>query len=238
MTPTPTPTESFPATSSPTTSGNVLVIDVGGTHVKALCTGQTEPVKFDSGPDLTPQMIVDGVKNAIGDWVFDVVSIGFPAPVLHGKILREPVNLASGWMEFDFEKAFGKPVRIANDALMQALGSYVSGRMLFLGLGTGLGSAIIDEGYPIPLEIAHLSYKRRTYEEYLGLRGMKRAGREKWERRVHRISEDLCKALVCEYVVLGGGNAKELKSIPPHARLGDNANAFLGGFRMWQETKS
>ena len=215
----------------------VLVIDVGGTHVKALCTGYTEPVKFDSGPELTPQMMIDGVKSVIGEWTYDVVSIGFPSPVLHNKILREPFNLAPGWVTFDFEKAFGKPVRVANDALMQALGGYTSGRMLFLGLGTGLGAAMVDQGYPIPLEIAHLSYKSRTYEEYLGIGGLKRVGHDKWERRVHKISEELCSALICEYAVLGGGNAKLLKSLPPHARLGDNANAFLGGFRMWREKK-
>ena len=213
----------------------VLVIDVGGTHVKALATGHDTPVKFDSGPELTPQLMVDGIKSVVGDWTYDVVSIGFPAPVLHGKIIREPVNLAHGWTDFDFEKAFGKPVRIANDALMQAIGSYSTGRMLFLGLGTGLGSAIVDEGYPIALEIAHLTYKKRTYEEYLGIQGMKRAGRDKWEERVHTISEELCNALICDYAVLGGGNSKLLKALPPHARLGDNANAFNGGFRMWTD---
>lgn len=215
----------------------VLVIDVGGTHVKALCTGYTEPVKFDSGSDLTPQTMVEGVKSVIGEWTYDAVSVGFPSPVLHNKILREPFNLAPGWVTFDFEKAFGRPVRVANDALMQALGGYTSGRMLFLGLGTGLGAAMVDQGYPIPLEIAHLPYKRRTYEEYLGIRGLKRSGRAKWERHVHKISEELCTAFICEYAVLGGGNAKLLKSLPPHARLGDNANAFLGGFRMWREKK-
>ncbi|MDQ6612305.1 MAG: ROK family protein [Gemmatimonadota bacterium] len=223
------PTPTIPA------SPHVLVIDVGGTHVKALATGYTEHVKFDSGPDLTPTLMVDGVRKVVGDWNYDVVSIGFPAPVLHNKIMREPVNLAGGWMGFDFEQAFGKPVRIVNDALMQAIGSYTSGRMLFLGLGTGLGTAMVDEGYPIPLEIAHLHYKKHSYEEYLGIQGMKHSGHKKWQKHVHTISEELCSALICDYVVLGGGNAKLLKSLPPHGRLGDNANAFQGGFRMWAE---
>ncbi|MEP6781782.1 MAG: ROK family protein, partial [Gemmatimonadaceae bacterium] len=152
--------------------------------------------------------------------------------------MREPVNLATGWMDFDFETAFERPVRVANDALMQAIGSYSDKRMLFLGLGTGLGSALVDEGYPIALEIAHLPYKKRTYEEYLGIAALKRSGHHKWEKRVHEISEELCSALVCDYVVLGGGNSKLLKSLPPHGRLGDNANAFIGGFRMWTDNAS
>jgi predicted NBD/HSP70 family sugar kinase len=216
----------------------VLVLDIGGTHVKALVTGETEAVKFDSGPNLTPELMVSGVKAMTSHWLYDIISIGFPAPVIRGKIHHEPVNLAPGWMEFDFEAAFGKPVRIINDAVMQALGSYSGGRMLFLGLGTGMGAAMIDDGFPIPLEIAHLSYRKQTFEDYVGARGLKRAGREKWERRVHRIANDLCKALVCEYVVLGGGNSKALKSLPACARLGDNANAFLGGFRLWDTPPS
>lgn len=218
------------------TPRRVLVVDVGGTHVKVLCAGQHDPVRFDSGAALTPELMVSGVKSAIGAATYDVVSIGVPAPVMRGRIAREPVNLGPGWIGFDCAAAFGAPVRIENDALMQAWGGYETGRMLFLGLGTGLGAAMIDDGHPLPLEIAHLSYRRRTYEDYLGARALKRAGRSKWERRVHRIAEELCAAFVCEYVVLGGGNAKQLKTLPPHGRLGSNDNAFLGGLRMWQET--
>ncbi len=215
----------------------VLVVDVGGTHVKVLLTGQLEAVRFDSGLHLSPEVMVRGVKDAIGTWNYDVVSIGVPSPVLRGQILKEPFNLAPGWIAFDFEAAFGAPVRIMNDALMQALGSYDTGRMLFLGLGTGLGAAVIDGDCVMPLEIAHLSYRRRTYEEYLGARGMKRAGRAKWERRVHRIAEELCAAFVCETLVLGGGNAKLVRALPPHGRLGNNDNAFVGGFRLWTDRR-
>jgi polyphosphate glucokinase len=192
----------------------VLVIDIGGTHVKALVTGETEMVKFDSGPALTPAEMVDGVKKMTSHWEYDVVSIGFPAPVIHGKILREPVNLGTGWMGFDFQAAFEKPAHVINDAAMQALGSYTGGRMLFLGLGTGMGAAMVDNGFLIPLEVAHLPYKRATFEDYVGAAGMKRAGQAKWEKRVHRVAQLLCDALVCEYVVLGGGNAKLLKTLP------------------------
>jgi polyphosphate glucokinase len=213
----------------------VLVIDVGGTHVKLLATGRREPVKIDSGPTLTAAAMVKAVKAATRDWSYDVVSIGFPGPVIHGRPLREPHNLGTGWVRFDFDRAFGKPVRIINDAAMQALGSYAGGRMLFLGLGTGLGAAAIDDGHLEPMEIAHLEYKKgKTYEDYLGTRGLERQGRRRWERRVHEIAEQLRSALVCDYVVLGGGNAKLLKSLPPRTRIGDNANAFVGGFKLWQ----
>lgn len=215
----------------------VLVIDVGGTHVKMLMTGQTTTTKFDSGAELTPQEMVAGVKKATADWDYSVIAMGFPAPVMRGRILSEPVNLGTGWTGFSFEEAFGKPVRISNDATMQALGSYTEGRMFFIGLGTGMGTAMIDNGHAISLEIGHLSYKQRTFEEYIGAKGMKRAGRERWQRRVHRIAEDLCDAFVCDYVILGGGNAKLLTSLPPRGRLGDNANAFKGGFRMWETTR-
>lgn len=213
----------------------VLVIDVGGTHVKLLSTGRRVPVKVDSGPTLTPAQMVRQVKAATGGWAYDVLSIGFPSPVKHGKPLCEPVHLGRGWVRFDFERAFGCPVRLINDAAMQALGSYAGGRMLFLGLGTGLGSAAIDDGHLAPMELAHLPYQKgKTFEDYLGTAGLKRLGRKRWERHVHDVTERLRAALVCDYVVLGGGNARALKSIPPHARLGDNANAFLGGFRLWQ----
>lgn len=214
---------------------NVLVIDIGGSHVKMLATGQTEPVRTDSSPELTPQLMVDAVKDATSHWEYEVITMGVPAPVVHGRVMSDPHNLAAGWVDFDFTRAFGKPVRIINDAAMQALGSYTGGRMLFLGLGTGLGAAVIDDGHVVPLEIAHLPFRKATYEHYLGAAGLKRAGRRIWERRVHIIAEALRLAMVCDSVVLGGGNAKLLKALPPNARLGDNANAFAGGFRVWDE---
>lgn len=215
----------------------VLVIDVGGTNVKLRATGQTKSTKVPSGSALTPETMVSEVRAATDGWSFDVIAMGFPSPVVHGNILREPVNLGTGWVGFNFEGAFGKPVRIANDATMQALGSYTDGRMFFIGLGTGMGTALVDYGYAVSLEMGHLPYKERTFEEYLGDKGLKRDGLERWERRVHRIAEELCDAFVCDYVVLGGGNSKVLTSLPPRARLGDNANAFKGGFRMWETPK-
>ena len=214
-----------------------LVIDVGGTNIKMCMKGHAKATKVPSGPELGPEAMVAAVKLATADWEFDVIAMGFPSPVVHGRILREPVNLGDGWVGFDFEQAFGKPIRIANDATMQALGSYTDGRMLFIGLGTGMGSALVDYGYPISLEMGHLPYKERTFEEYVGEKGLKRDGRERWERRVHRIVEELCDAFVCDYVVIGGGNSKVLTSLPPRARLGDNANAFKGGFRMWETSR-
>ena len=222
--------------SADTAPKKVLVIDVGGTHVKLLASGQSGMTKLPSGPDLTPADMIAAVKDATSTWDFNVVAMGVPSPVMHGKLLKDPVNLGKGWMGFDFQDAFGKPIRIANDATMQALGSYTDGRMFFMGLGTGLGTALVDNGYAVSLEIAHLPYKHRTFEDYVGAKGMKRAGKEHWERRVHRIAEEFCDAFICDYVVLGGGNAKMLKSLPPRGRLGDNANAFKGGFRMWDTT--
>jgi hypothetical protein len=214
----------------------VLVIDVGGTHVKLLATGRRTPVKIDSGPKFTPAAMVRAVKAATQRWSFDAVAMGFPGVVIHGRPLHEPHNLAPGWVGFDFERALGKPVRIVNDAAMQALGSYAGRRMLFLGLGTGLGAAMIDNGHLEPLEIAHLPYRRgKTYEDFIGLRGLKRLGTARWERHVHLITEQLRAALVCDYVVIGGGNAKRLKTLPPHARRGSNTNAFLGGFKLWHD---
>src|SRR5882757_9842861 len=215
---------------------NILVIDVGGTHIKVLATGQKEPVKIPSGPKMRPQKMVKEVRNATKDWNYSVVSIGYPAPVVHGHPLSEPHNLASGWVGFDFRKAFGKPVRIVNDAAMQALGIYRGGRMLFLGLGTGLGSTMIVDGIVEAMEIAHLPYKKgRTYEDYLGLRGLKRLGKKRWRRHVAKVVEQLKNALEADYVVLGGGNAKLLKKLPPGSRLGDNSTAFTGGFRLWEQ---
>jgi polyphosphate glucokinase len=215
---------------------NVLVIDVGGTNIKLGLTGQEEGRKVPSGPEMTPQRLVEGVKEAAHDWSFDAISVGFPAPVVRGQILQEPANLAPGWVGFDFAAAVGKPVKIINDAAMQALGSYEGGRMLFLGLGTGLGSALIIDNAVAPMELAHLPYrKKRTYEDYLGERGLKRLGRKKWQLFVEDVVARFKAAFVVDYIVLGGGNAKKLLRLPPHARAGDNRNALLGGFRLWEK---
>jgi predicted NBD/HSP70 family sugar kinase len=214
---------------------NVLVIDVGGTHVKARSSSRTDAVKFASGPYLTPAEMMRRLGEQIDAWEFDAVSIGIPAPVRHEQILLEPVNLGGGWIDFDFSKAFSRPVRIVNDAVMQALGSYTGGRMLFLGLGTGLGTALIDDGHAIGLELAHLPYRRSTYEDYVGEAALKRMGRKRWEKRVHAIATMLFDAMVCETLVLGGGNARLLKTLPAHARLGTNANAFPGGIALWAD---
>jgi predicted NBD/HSP70 family sugar kinase len=215
----------------------VLVIDVGGTHIKVLVTGQKEPIKIDSGPKMTARKMVKEVRKATAGWDYSVVSIGYPAPVIHGRPLSEPHNLGAGWVGFDFKKAFGCPVRLVNDAAMQAIGIYHGGRMLFLGLGTGLGSAMIADGILSPMEVAHLPYKKgRTYEDYLGLRGLKRLGKNKWRRYVAKVVKQLKNALEADYVVLGGGNAKLLKTLPPGSQLGNNATAFTGGFRLWEES--
>lgn len=212
----------------------VLVIDVGGTHVKVLATGQTERREIPSGRKMTAAEMVRQVKQLVKGWQYDVVSIGYPGPVLHGHPVCEPFNLGRGWMGFDFRKALGCPVKLINDAAMQALGSYEGGRMLFLGLGTGLGSAMIVDGIVEPMELAHLAYKKgKTYEEWLGERALEHVGKKKWRRRVAEIVQALSAALEVEYVVLGGGNARFLKELSPNARLGDNNNAFLGGFRLW-----
>jgi predicted NBD/HSP70 family sugar kinase len=185
---------------------------------------------------MTAQKMVQLVKQAARDWDYECISLGYPGPIINGHPLREPHNLGSGWMAFDFRKAFGCPVKLINDASMQALGSYKGGRMLFLGLGTGLGSAMIVDGVLEPMELAHLIYKKdKTYEDFLGLRGLEKLGKKKWRQQVHKITEKLIAALEADYVVLGGGNAKKLKELPPKARLGANENAFVGGFRMWEK---
>jgi polyphosphate glucokinase len=213
----------------------VLVIDVGGTNVKMLATGQKEPRKYPSGPTMTAPKMVQIVKQATRDWDYDRISLGYPGPIINGRPLREPHNLGAGWMGFDFRKAFGCPVKVINDASMQALGSYKGGSMLFLGLGTGLGSAMIVEGVLEPMELAHLLYKKeKTYEDYLGLRGLERLGKKKWRQHVAKITKKLMTALEADYIVLGGGNAKKLKELPEGTRLGSNDNAFLGGFRLWE----
>jgi predicted NBD/HSP70 family sugar kinase len=216
----------------------VLVIDVGGTNVKVLRSGQKVPLKIPSGTGMTARKMVAGVKKATSPWKYDAVTIGLPAAVVRGRILREPVNLGKGWVRFDFRKAFGKPVRIVNDAAMQALGSYDGGTMLFLGLGTGLGSALVIDGVVAPLELAHLPYKKGEYEDYVGVRAVRRFGKRRWRKHVGNVVKLLKKALVVDYVVLGGGNAKLLKKLPAAARLGANSNAFIGGQRLWEDLRA
>jgi polyphosphate glucokinase len=214
---------------------NVLVIDVGGTHVKVLATGQSEHRKFDSGPTLAPERLVAGVKELATDWAYEVVAIGYPGPVLHCRPVAEPHNLGSGWVGFDYQAAFGCPVKVINDAAMQAIGSYQGGKMLFLGLGTGLGSTMIVEGIVEPMELGHLPYRKATYEDYVGIRGLERAGKKKWRRHVADVVARLIAALEPDDVVLGGGNVTKLKELPPGCRAGDNDNAFVGGFRLWEK---
>ena len=212
----------------------VLAIDIGGSHVKARVFGRRELRQFESGPDLTPRQMVSQIHALTGDWVYEAVSIGYPGVVLYGKVVAEPHNLGPGWVGFDFHKAFGRPTRIMNDAAMQAIGSYEGGRMLFLGLGTGLGSAMIVDGVVAPMELAHLAYKKgRTYEDYVGARGLKRLGGKKWRRTVSEVVAQLSMLLEADYVVIGGGNARKLKRLPKNSRLGSNDFAFLGGFRVW-----
>ncbi len=214
---------------------NILVIDVGGTNVKVRLTGQKESVKIPSGPKMTAKKMVKDVLEVSKGWKYDAVSIGYPGPVVHGHPLSEPHNLGGGWMGFDFKKAFTRPVKIVNDAAMQALGIYRGGRMLFLGLGTGLGSAMIVDGILEPMELAHLPYKKGlTYEDYLGIRGLKRLGKKKWRKKVFEVVELLKNSLEADHVVLGGGNSKLLNELPPGTRLGDNSTAFTGGVRLWE----
>jgi polyphosphate glucokinase len=211
-----------------------LVIDIGGTNVKILATDQVEARKIPSGPTMSAQSMVEAVLEQARDWPYDRISVGYPGPVAHGNILKEPRNLAPGWIGFDFAAKLGKPVKLINDAAMQALGSYDGGRMLFLGLGTGLGSALIINQVVAPLELAHLPYKKeRTFEDYLGERGLERLGRKKWQRAVEDVIARLKAALVADTVVLGGGNVKKLDALPPGCRQGDNRNAFIGGYRLW-----
>jgi polyphosphate glucokinase len=214
----------------------VLAIDVGGSHVKVRVSNRRDVRQFESGPLLTAARMVAGVLELVGDWKYDVVSIGYPGIVIHGKIVIEPHNLGRGWVGFDFRRAFGRPTRVINDAAMQAIGSYQGGRMLFLGLGTGLGSAMIVDGVVESMELAHMNYKRgRTYEDDVGDRGRRRLGSKKWRRAVKDVVGTLQTALEADYVVLGGGNARKLKKMPKGARLGNNDFAFLGGFRMWRK---
>ncbi|MBK1646438.1 ROK family protein [Thiocapsa imhoffii] len=212
----------------------MLAIDVGGTHVKILASEQSEHREFESGPALTATMMVEKVRALAQDWTYERVTIGYPGPVLHNRPVAEPHNLSSGWVAFNYEDAFAKPVKIMNDAAMQALGSYQGGKMLFLGFGTGLGSTMIVEGYLEPMELGHLPYRKGTYEDYVGLRGLKAHGKKKWRVYVADVVARLVAALEPDDVVLGGGNAKRLTELPTGCRLGDNANAFVGGFRVWR----
>jgi len=212
----------------------VLSVDIGGTNVKILVSGETEPRKFPSGATLTPRQMVARVKKLAGDWRYDVVSIGYPGRVVGDRATTEPRNLGHKWVGFDFAAAFGCPVKVMNDAAMQALGSYNGGTMLFLGLGTGLGSAMILRGHIVPMELGALSYGNRTIEDHLGLRGLKKLGKKKWRKTLELLVGRFTTALLLDDVVIGGGNAKKLKKVPPGCRLGTNANAFIGGFRMWE----
>ena len=219
-----------------TLSMNVLVVDIGGTHVKVLASGERESRQFDSGPALLPKAMACRIQKITEDWSYEVVSIGYPGPVLRNRPVAEPHNLGRGWVGFDLEGAFARPVRVINDAAMQALGSYKRGKMLFLGLGTGLGSTVIVDGIIEPMELGHLPYKKRTYEDYVGQRGLERMGKKKWRRSVVDVVARLIAAVEPDDVVLGGGNVKHLKELPPGCRAGDNKNAFLGGFRLWERT--
>jgi len=213
----------------------ILVVDVGGNNVKVLASGQKAPLKVPSGPRLSAARMAALVRKAVAGTRYDRVTVGFPGPVKDGRPAAEPVNLGRGWVRFDYARAFGKPVRVVNDAAMQALGSYRAGRMLFLGLGTGLGAALVLDGLLQPLEIAHLPYRSgRTYEDFLGKRGMDRVGKKRWRALVFEIVPRLRHAFQVDEIVLGGGNVKQLKRLPPATRLGSNANAFVGGFRVWE----
>jgi polyphosphate glucokinase len=218
--------------------GAVLAVDVGGSHVKSLLNGQTERRRFVSGDQLTPEQTVEGVLETTQDWDYDRISVGVPAVVRDGRIVREPVNIGPGWVDFDFEQAFGKPTKVVNDAAMQAFGAYEGGRMLFLGLGTGLGTAMIVDGMVQPMELAHLPFRKLTFEDYVGERGRKRLGRKRWQKAVHETIAALSAALEPDYIVLGGGNARRLDELPPNVRLGGNEDAFLGGFRLWLDSGS
>jgi len=214
---------------------NVLVIDIGGSHVKVASTVQRVPLKIPSGPSMTAQQMVEQVILGTKGWKFDCISIGYPGPVTNDRPLAEPHNLAAGWIDFPYQKLFKKPIRFINDAAMQALGGYRGGKMLFLGVGTGLGSALIFEGVVIPLELAHLPYRKgRTYEDYVGKVGLELRGKKRWRKSVLDVVERLKAAMVCEYVLLGGGNAKLMQRLPPHVIVGANSNAIDGGIRLWQ----
>jgi polyphosphate glucokinase len=215
---------------------STLAIDIGGTHVKIRIPSEMEKREFESGPTLTPKQMVDGVKKLSTGWKFDSITIGLPAPIRNNKPVKNPVNLGPGWVDFDYDADFGVPVKIINDAAMQAVGSYKAGRMLFLGLGTGLGSCLIVDHSVVPLELAHMPYRKgKTFEDFVGLRGLKKLGKKRWRKQVSDVCDILYAALLPDEIVIGGGNVKNLKELPDHCRAGDNANAFEGGFRLWQK---
>ena len=216
---------------------NVLTVDIGGTNVKFLASAESEARRFPSGRTLTPRKMVSGVRKMTRDWKYDHISIGYPGPVFRGRPITEPANLGDGWVAFDFSAAFDHPVRVINDAAMQALGSYRGGAMLFLGLGTGLGTAMVVDGVVEPMELAHLRFRKATYEDYVGQRGIDHYGKKKWRKLVDEVVAELRRALEPTDIVLGGGNSRNLKRLPRGARLGDNANAFIGGFRLWQRER-
>lgn len=222
-------------TSATPPARRILAVDIGGTHVKFCVNTGDEVRKFASGPDLTPSAMCTQLLGMTHDWLYDVVSLGYPGPILHGKPVLEPHNLGPGWVAFDFAGALGHPVKLINDAAMQALGSYQGGRMLFLGLGTGLGSAMVVQGIVEPMELAHLPYRKHTYEDYVGRRGLDKHGKKKWRQQVTEVISLLRAALEPDEVVLGGGNAELMHDLPPGTRLGDNSNAFPGGFRLWDD---
>jgi polyphosphate glucokinase len=214
----------------------VLVIDIGGTNVKVASTDAPVPIKIPSGPTMTAQMMCRKVLAATQGWKYDRISVGYPGPVINHRPIAEPHNLGPGWVDFDYEKAFAKPLRFLNDAAMQALGGYKHGRMLFLGLGTGMGSAMVIEGSVVPLELAHLPYKKGlTYEDYLGVAGLHRRGKKKWRASVLEVVQLLEAAMICDTVLLGGGNAKFMKDLPSQVVVGSNENAIHGGFRLWED---
>ena len=215
----------------------ILVIDIGGTNVKLLASGHSTPRKFASGRKLTPKAMVEGVLAHTKDWPFDVVSIGYPGIVVRNRPIVEPHNIGKGWVDFDYAAAFGRPVKIINDAAMQALGSYKGGKLLFLGLGTGLGSAMVVDGVVEPMELGHAAYRRSNFEHYLGVAALERMGRKKWRAEVDQVVAALIRALEPDDTVLGGGNVKKLTKLPPGCRAGSNANAFVGGMRMWDEAR-
>jgi predicted NBD/HSP70 family sugar kinase len=215
--------------------GRVLAVDVGGSQVKALLQGEREPWRFKSSRRLTPAEMVERTIRLVDYWQVDCISLGVPAVVVHGQVVHEPVNLGNGWVGFDFESAFGRPTKVINDAVMQAIGSYEGGRMLFIGLGTGLGSAFIVDGKIEPMELGHLPYRKRTFEDYVGYSGWKRLGRKRWREAVLDTIERLSTAIEAESVVVGGGLAKELEAVPANARIGSNELAFVGGFRLWND---
>jgi len=211
----------------------VLAVDVGGSHVKAVLNGVDERRRFVSGPELTAAEMVSGVLEQTADWDYVGVSVGVPAPVVAGRVVRDPVNLGTGWAGFDFDTAFGKPTKVINDAAMQALGSYEGGRMLFLGLGTGLGTTLVIDGFVVAMEVQHMPFRKGTFEDYVGERGLERLGAKRWRKVLLEVIDVYVAAFSPDYVVLGGGNARKLDELPPNCRLGHNEDAFLGGFRLW-----